>query len=79
MICNGKIYTAILTLGLCAACSQAPEKHVDLRIDLPETFSNSGHSMSQEEWWRDFNDPELNALMQLAFADNLNLRIIVRR
>lgn len=43
-------------------------------VALPEAFSVSGEGNLPERWWRELNDPELDALIERAFDANLSLR-----
>lgn len=58
-------------MGGCASVYQRP-----LNV-IPETFAYSDGSVSNEEidkqWWRSFGDAQLNSLVDLALAHNLDL------
>lgn len=43
-------------------------------VVLPESFRATGEETLMAEWWRDFDDPALDSLMDLALAENFNLR-----
>jgi NodT family efflux transporter outer membrane factor (OMF) lipoprotein len=66
----------LLTAGalvLLTGCSAAPAP-VDTRAELPESFSASGDAARPDAWWRAFDDPDLNRLIQRALRDRPNLR-----
>ena len=46
-------------------------------VELPETSVQSLPDV--ERWWTQFNDPQLNALIEEAFAANLDLRVAMAR
>ncbi|MCB7479708.1 efflux transporter outer membrane subunit [Christiangramia sediminis] len=53
----------------------APKVHeVELPVEAePDNFSNNGQQMIPEKWWRAFNDPVLNQLVDTALTANLEL------
>ncbi len=72
---------AVLGLGGCVnvpALKQAS-------LDLPETWSGTTRgeeaqaSLPAADWWKAFNDPQLDALIQEARAHNSNLRMAAAR
>jgi NodT family efflux transporter outer membrane factor (OMF) lipoprotein len=46
-------------------------------VDTP--FSDSGVSQRQNQWWRAFDDPQLNRLIDTAFAENPSLTAVWER
>lgn len=48
-------------------------------VPLPERFSKRGLVEQPAEWWRAFDDSQLNALMEEAFEGNLSLRVAWHR
>lgn len=75
------VQNTFLAAVLCAffsACTQGvdPEKAL-APVDTP--FSINGGAEVQAEWWKSFNDPALERLMEKAFADNPNLLAIWER
>jgi NodT family efflux transporter outer membrane factor (OMF) lipoprotein len=70
---------AILSLGvLLAATGCAPYKSrmADVSMEVPEAYSEdvAGEALSElDRWWERFGDERLNALMEEAFAENLDL------
>lgn len=61
-----------LYLLLLNACSPKL-KNYEPPVEQPENFSYSGSEVVSEEWWKEFNDPKLNTLIDSALANNLNL------
>jgi NodT family efflux transporter outer membrane factor (OMF) lipoprotein len=68
----------VLITGLAlTACSLHQPADVALPTELPPTYL--GKSMTKtappttERWWEDFNDPQLNGLMDELFAQNLTI------
>ncbi|MDD3081222.1 MAG: efflux transporter outer membrane subunit [Desulfobacterales bacterium] len=59
-----------------ASCSPfAPETRLSAEGELPPAFSlYPGDRDPSLRWWEEFSDPELNALIQSAFSDNLTLK-----
>jgi outer membrane protein, multidrug efflux system len=72
--------TGLLGALLMTGCSVFPQ-YVKPEIKTPETWqaklSESGKLLSLENWWRQFNDPVLNQLIDAAQADNPTLEIAV--
>jgi len=57
-------------------CSFAPSPELPQPVaDLPETYleTESSGEYTPLEWWRDFHDPTLNALIDSALVSNLDL------
>ena len=72
------------TLALLASvgCSFAPDPELPRpAADLPETFLESDTASAYEplEWWRGFDDPMLDALIDSALVSNLDLVEAVAR
>jgi NodT family efflux transporter outer membrane factor (OMF) lipoprotein len=63
-----------LVLSLGSACGNRVTTSA-IPITVPETFSlPTGNSEIRADWWSNFDDPELNSLIDTALARNLNLR-----
>ena len=65
-----------------AGCSFAPDPQLPRPVaDLPETFLESEviGAYAPLEWWRDFNNPTLDALIDSALVSNLDLVEAVAR
>ena len=57
---------------LLTACALAPPDTADLT--LQEHFTITGSAKLDNDWWRDFNDPQLQTLMQQTFIRNYSLQ-----
>ncbi|WMT47070.1 MAG: efflux transporter outer membrane subunit [Acidithiobacillus caldus] len=77
---NIRIASTVLCLSLVVGgCARLPEQlpnnpkdQVDL--DIPRPTGIAAAPWPAQEWWRSANDPELNRLVQIAFARNPDLR-----
>ena len=73
---------AAMTLALLSACAVGPDYH---RPDTaPATLQNAAAPQFVAQnpegvWWRQFDDAELDSLVQRALAANLDLRVAVDR
>ena len=63
----------IILLILLQACSPKL-KNIDAPIESPQNFSFKGKDTVSNEWWRSFNDSQLNDLIESALSDNLSLK-----
>lgn len=63
---------AALALSSCVA----PEKPVVPPTEVPGSFSRTGETLLPDQWWRSFDDPALNRLVDQAMAGNLSLRTV---
>lgn len=67
-----------IVLAALSGCSR-PVKEPETPVQIPETFSARqtppASEPLQEQWWRDFQDDELNALIERALSGNLNLQV----
>ncbi len=53
----------------------APKTRMSPEGELPAAFSlYPGDRDPSLRWWEEFSDPELNALIESAFSDNLTLK-----
>ena len=43
-------------------------------VTIPDGFSDSSPAPLPEQWWKDFNDPALDSLIQNVFAHNLQFK-----
>jgi outer membrane protein TolC len=70
---------AIVSLGVLLAatgCSPYKSRMADVSMEVPEAYSEdvAGEALSEmDKWWERFGDERLNALMEEAFAENLDL------
>lgn len=73
------IVAALLAVTLTAGgCSFAPEYERPV-MDLPQTWTDAGERNLDVQWWRRFNDDTLNALVEEALANNLDLEQALAR
>jgi NodT family efflux transporter outer membrane factor (OMF) lipoprotein len=51
-----------------------PPVKTNLPVDIPLSFSESGVTSSPDQWWYNFNNKDLNGLIELALEDNLTIK-----
>lgn len=61
-----------------AGCSFAPEYQRPM-MDLPQTWTGAGEQHLDVQWWRRFNDPTLDALVEEALNHNMDLEQAMAR
>ncbi|HTS17434.1 MAG TPA: efflux transporter outer membrane subunit [Verrucomicrobiae bacterium] len=72
--------TVLLTGSLLAGCAVGPDYHPP-KTQAPASWSEArlggttNSAIQIVEWWKTFNDPELNSLIQRAVVTNYDLRI----
>lgn len=72
------VLATALTLG---ACTVGPD-YVRPEIDAPEKFryqAGEAEALVNTQWWRQFNDPALDRLIDTALANNRDVRIAAAR
>lgn len=69
---------AVLLLTGCAGPHPIPEDQAALPA-LPEAFTASGEDALPARWWRHFDDPELDRLIEQALRDNFSVRAAAAR
>lgn len=71
---------AVLLLSM-VGCSPHQRRPIPLSVDVPETFATetTAAPVPIERWWKAFDDERLDALMQEAFAANLDIGQTVAR
>ncbi|TCM20670.1 NodT family efflux transporter outer membrane factor (OMF) lipoprotein [Novosphingobium sp. PhB165] len=69
---SASLPAAILPLALLAGCAAAPSAPPRSTIALPEAPSSADPTPSQ--WWRLYNEPDLDALVAEALTDNRDLQ-----
>ncbi len=67
-----------------AACASIPKASVDTPVAAEalasaETFKGEAGTWPAQDWWKGFNDPQLNALMDEAFANAPDLKAAAAR
>ena len=71
-------FWALLLAVLITGCSTYPDI-TDNTPELVPAFSRTGSSQLPNQWWRAFNDPELNGLVARALDGNLGLQASYQR
>ncbi|WP_245583703.1 efflux transporter outer membrane subunit [Salinimicrobium xinjiangense] len=46
---------------------------VEIPVEEPQNFSNSGEDLLPDKWWTSFNDPVLDSLVKKGLEENLSL------
>ncbi|WP_323844519.1 efflux transporter outer membrane subunit [Microbulbifer magnicolonia] len=65
-------------LSACAAQPLPPDLAQET-LGLPDGFRASGSEAPEVRWWRSFDDPQMNRLVQLALHDNPDLQATLWR
>lgn len=73
------LMAAVTAASLLAGCASVPKSTTDTPIKLEslataETFKGQGGAWPAQQWWKGFNDPQLNALMDEAFTGAPDLK-----
>ncbi|MET4695924.1 TolC family protein [Endozoicomonas lisbonensis] len=68
----------LLTLGL-SGCSLMPAEHTTDSASLPDSFSQTGQHSFSEQWWHEFEDPQLNLLIEEALTSNFTIQSALAR
>ncbi|MFG0299357.1 MAG: efflux transporter outer membrane subunit [Phycisphaerales bacterium JB047] len=68
-----RICSLSLASALILGC-QTSIRSVPGVVELPQSFTRSGESVLPEQWWTSFDDPGLNAAIDMALQDNFDLR-----
>tara|TARA_E500000318_G_scaffold14854_8_gene15183 strand:- start:25129 stop:26562 length:1434 start_codon:yes stop_codon:yes gene_type:complete len=68
-----RICSLSLASALLVGC-QTSGRSVPSVVELPPSFTGSGEAMLSEQWWTSFDDPGLNAAIEMALNDNFDLR-----
>src|SRR5208282_2011094 len=77
---NRIVLLIVLTAMMVAGCAVGPDYHPP-KTQAPVNWSEAqlggatNSAMQIVEWWKTFNDPELNSLIQRAVVSNLDLRV----
>ena len=72
---------SVLVLVSIAACAPVGPEFVKPEVELPPGWSHAGESglkaspIKQPQWWRVFEDPVLNQLVEISWQQNNNLEI----
>ncbi len=79
---NPRVVASLAAASVLSACAVGPDYQ---RPDLTRSVDAASASASQESahlsqaWWRSFNDPLLNQLVEQALAQNLDIRLAAAR
>lgn len=73
-----KFALGLCLLALISGCSQH-QSSKSLRFSPPLSFTEIGQQNLSAKWWQDFNDPELNSLIQTALSGNFSLQAAYNR
>jgi NodT family efflux transporter outer membrane factor (OMF) lipoprotein len=76
---NSASAAVLLATALLAGCASVPPSTTDTPVKpaslaTAETFKGQGGVWPAQEWWKGFNDPQLNALMDEAFKGSPDLK-----
>lgn len=76
-----RIILFLMTLSFLAGCSDEPYKapFFPFKPSYKHRQESASMLLSNAGWWKAFDDPTLNALVETALADNLNLDIAKER
>lgn len=72
-------FAGVFFIGM--GCQTAPQER-EVPMDIPSSFREEGPPLkpaAAESWWSVFQDPVLDALVERAFGENLNLRSAFER
>ncbi|ABI56756.1 efflux transporter outer membrane subunit [Alkalilimnicola ehrlichii MLHE-1] len=78
-----KAITALAAVLILAGCAVGPDYQAP-EMDLPEAWPESslladGERAAWVDWWKRFDDPTLNQLVERAVANNLDIRLQAAR
>ncbi|WP_419832941.1 efflux transporter outer membrane subunit [Endozoicomonas atrinae] len=62
-----------------AGCSFMPVDQTEHMPDLQKQFTQSGKHTASNYWWQEFNDPQLNRLVEDALSNNFSLKSYLAR
>ena len=80
-----RLSSIALSLTALSACAVVTGKHEPMapisndELNLPETSGSSLAQWPHEGWWRAYNDPSLNRLVEQALADGPSLKVLAQR
>ena len=76
-----RFISSVLVAALLSGCSMIPD-YDRPAVDTPANWSEadaSNPTVIAKDWWKNFNSPELNALMAEALAKNNDIAASVQR
>ncbi len=65
--------------GVLAGCSFMPADQTEHMPDIQAQFTQSGEHTPSVYWWQEFNDPQLNQLVEEALNSNFSLKSYLAR
>ena len=74
--------SALATLAALGGCMMLGPDYQRPAANAPATFrfeDKAAQDVANAQWWRQFDDPALNDLIQSALADNLDVKIAAAR
>ena len=72
-----RIFTVLIIVGLVAGCTVGPD-YIRPNVDVPAAYrfeDKEVRDTANTEWWKQFQDPVLDALIIEALSNNKNIRI----
>lgn len=81
---NKHLLMAFTAMSLLGGCSMSPD-YTPPKVKVSELYLNaategvSQEALAYQAWWRQFNDPQLNALVAKAQQQNISLQIASER
>lgn len=72
-LCRAARFVAVACLAFTVAACQTTGLDSRPPVTLPATFSATGTAALPDKWWRSFDDPVLDDLIEAALADNLSI------
>lgn len=72
-----RIFTVLILVGLVAGCTVGPD-YIRPNVDVPTAYrfeDKEVRDTANTEWWKQFQDPVLDALIIEALSNNKNIRI----
>ncbi|MFB2680995.1 efflux transporter outer membrane subunit [Shewanella mangrovisoli] len=81
---NKHLLMAFTAISLLGGCSMSPD-YAPPKVKVSELYLNaategvSQEALAYQAWWRQFNDPQLNALVAKAQQQNISLQIASER
>jgi NodT family efflux transporter outer membrane factor (OMF) lipoprotein len=73
-----RVAIGVLASSFLMSCTALHTPYQPVQLNTPPAWQNqriagNNQAISQDQWWRNFNDPQLNELIDLAFASNADL------
>lgn len=68
------IFTAAAVLLLASCAVHEVKEDVEASFQIPDAFRDDGYANAPDQWWLSFEDPTLEAFIDVAIENNLTLR-----